>query len=171
MAWHYWLVTGQKDLGFSIKGIGIILIGALSWASGSTYSRRIKSGGAMEVNLGIQAMAAGIGFLIISFLLGESGHITISLKGVLAILYLIIFGSLLGYNSYIYLLSVWPAAKVSTYAYVNPFVAIFLGHLILNEPITVFVFLGTAIILVGVFLVQFSSVKKKDPISSANHLA
>jgi len=158
------VLTGQGNLGISIKGIVVILIGAISWASGSVYSKRIKSGGAMEVNLSIQMLAAGIGFLITGFLLRETSHVAISREGVLAILYLIIFGSLLGYNAYIYLLSVWPAAKAGTYAYVNPFVAIFLGHLILNEPITVFVFLGTAIILVGVFLVQFSKIKKQEPI-------
>ncbi|MEL7564861.1 MAG: EamA family transporter [Dehalobacterium sp.] len=158
------VLTGQEKLGISFKGIVIILIGAISWASGSVYSKRIKSGGAMEVNLSIQMLAAGIGFVITGLLLGEASHASLSLNGVLAILYLIIFGSLLGYNAYIYLLSVWPMAKASTYAYVNPFVAIFLGHLILNEPITVFVFLGTAVILVGVFMVQFSGIKKKEPL-------
>lgn len=158
------VLTGQENLGISFKGIVTLLIGAISWASGSVYSKRIKSGGAIEVNLSIQMLAAGIGFLITGFLLGEASHITISLTGVLAILYLIIFGSLLGYNAYIYLLSVWPTAKAGTYAYINPFVAIFLGHLILNEPITIFVFIGTSVILAGVFLVQFSKPKKKEHI-------
>lgn len=158
------VLTGQDNLGITFKGAGIILLGALSWASGTVYSKRILSGGAMEMNLSIQMLTAGIGFLCAGLLLGEVGHASISLPGALAILYLIIFGSLLGYNAYIYLISVWPTAKAGTYAYINPFVAIFLGHFILQEPITIYVFLGTGIILAGVFLVQFSKIKKEEPL-------
>lgn len=157
------VLTGQKNLDISFIGVVTVLIGAISWASGSVFSKRIKSGGAIEMNLSIQSLAAGLGFLVTGLLLGEANSVTISRSGVLAILYLIFFGSLLGYNAYIYLLSVWPAAKVGTYAYINPFVAIFLGHLILDEPLTIFVFIGTSVILTGVFLVQFSKTKKKEP--------
>lgn len=157
------VLTGQKNLDISLIGAVTVLIGAIFWASGSVFSKRIKSGGAIEVNLSIQSLAAGLGFLFTGLLLGEANSVTISRSGVLAILYLIFFGSLLGYNAYIYLLSVWPAAKVGTYAYINPFIAIFLGHLILDEPLTIFVFIGTAVILTGVFLVQFSKTEKKEP--------
>ncbi len=162
------VLMGQKDMGISFKGVVTLLLGAISWACGSVYSNRIKSSGVMEFDLSIQMLAGGIGLLLIGFLLGEINHVTISLPSLLSILYLIFFGSLLGYNSYIYLLSVWPATKVGTYAYINPFVAIFLGHLILDEPLTIHVLLGTTVILAGVFLVQFTGTKKKKTLEKNN---
>lgn len=158
------LLTGQENLELSLKGVVILLFAALSWATGSVYSKRVKDGGAMETNLSIQMLAASLALILVGFLCGEGSHLTISLSGALAILYLIFFGSLLGYNAYIYLLNVWPTAKVSTYAYINPFVAAFLGYLVLNEPLTLLSLLGTMIILIGVFLVQFSQIQKAKPL-------
>ena len=80
-------------------------------------------------------------------------------------LYLIIFGSLLGYSSYIYVLQIWPAAKAGTYAYVNPLVAVLLGALILGDPFNLKVLASTGVILSGVLLVQISktsSIKRKN---------
>ena len=150
------VLSGQGVLNFTVKGVSFILLGAFFWSSGSIVSKILKSEGAIEYNLSIQMLSGGIGFMIAGLLMGEASHITFTLEGALAILYLITFGSLIGYTSYIYLLSVWPASKAGTYAYVNPFVGIFLGHLILKEPITHNVFIGTTIILLGVFMVQFS---------------
>ena len=116
----------------------------------------------MIVNIGIQMLAGGIALLILGISLGELPRVSISLKGIGALIYLIVFGSLLGYSSYIYILGKWPAAKAGTYAYINPPVAVLLGTLILKEPFTPTVLLATAIILSGVLLVQLSKIKSTD---------
>ena len=75
--------------------------------------------------------------------------------------YLILFGSILGYSSYIYILQKWPASKAGTYAYVNPVVGVFLGAVFLGEPVSSNVYISAIIILGGVFLVQLSKTGKK----------
>ncbi len=154
------VLGGGESLNVSFKGAVCVLFATVFWACGSTFSKRRSTGGAMEYSLSIQMLAGGLGLALAALLTGETEHMSISLPGVLAILYLIFFGSLLGYNAYIYLLSVWPASKAGTYAYVNPFVAILLGYLILDEPLTFHVFFGAGIILLGVFLVQFKGTEK-----------
>jgi len=144
----------------TLLGMGIILLGAASWAFGSVYSKRVRTSVPMMVTLTIQTVAGGVLLLAVGILSGELKGASLSLDGVLAILYLIFFGSLLGYNAYIYLLSVWPAARVSTYAYVNPLVAILLGSLILGEPVGLSVLIASATILAGVFLVQLATAGK-----------
>jgi drug/metabolite transporter (DMT)-like permease len=74
----------------------------------------------------------------------------------LALLYLIVFGSFVGYSSYIYILQKWTAARAGTYAYVNPIVAIILGALLLREPISLSVIISMIIVIIGIILVQSS---------------
>lgn len=75
--------------------------------------------------------------------------------------YLVVFGSLIGYSAYIYVLQKWPAAKAGTYAYVNPVIAVLLGGLILKEPLTLSMLAATAVILAGVLMVQTSRVRER----------
>jgi len=83
--------------------------------------------------------------------------------------YLILFGSILGYSSYIYILQKWPASKAGTYAYVNPVVGVILGAVILGEPVSSNVFISAIIILSGVFLVQMSKTSKKHGQASSEN--
>jgi drug/metabolite transporter (DMT)-like permease len=83
-------------------------------------------------------------------------------RGIGAVVYLIICGSLIGYTAYIYILSRAPATKVSTYAYVNPVVAVFLGWLVLHEKIDAFILAGSAIVIASVIVVTSASVTKKQ---------
>lgn len=148
-----------------IKGAIALLAAALFWATGSVYSKGIKPTGSMIVNISIQMLAGGIGLIILGTSLGELSKVSLSAKGIGALLYLIIFGFWIGYSSYIYVLQKWPAAKAGTYAYVNPPVAVLLGTLILGEPFTLTVLVSTAVILTGVLLVQLSktkSIKKEN---------
>lgn len=88
--------------------------------------------------------------------MGEIYRIQLTINSVGALLYLIVFGSIVGYSCYIYLLQKWPAAKTGTYAYVNPIIAVILGAIILNESLSLSVIISTLIILSGVLLVQKS---------------
>jgi drug/metabolite transporter (DMT)-like permease len=152
-----YLVLGKdSNIDLSLFSVAIVLTGAALWALGSIFSARFKNEGAIEFDLSIQLFVGGCGQIIVGLLAGEASDVSFSLNGSLAILYLIFFGSLLGYNAYIYLLSVWPATRAGTYTYVNPFVAMFLGYLVLREPLSFHIFIGTGIILTGVFMVQYS---------------
>jgi len=126
---------------------------------GSIYSKQFKAKGSIVTHIGIQMTAGGAILTAVGLILGEASRVNLSLKGIGAILYLALFGSILAYSCYIYILMRWPAAKAGTYAYVNPPVAIFLGFLVLKEPISLNVIVCSVIILGGVFLVQTSKLK------------
>jgi drug/metabolite transporter (DMT)-like permease len=85
-------------------------------------------------------------------------------RGLAAVAYLVLGGSLIGYTAYIYILGHAPTAKVSTYAYVNPVVAMFLGWLVLGETIDRFMLAGSVIVIASVILVTSASVRKKSEI-------
>ena len=149
--------TSALDVG----GIVILIAASLSWAIGSVYSKFSKVSGNMLVNISIQMLSGGAALIILGLFLGEWSRVKLSYEGLGALLYLIVFGSIIGYSCYIYLLQKWPAAKVGTYAYVNPLVAILLGTIILKETLTLKIIISTCVILTGVLLVQLSKTKLK----------
>lgn len=142
-------------------GIGGLVLASLLWSIGSVYSKHHPVPGDIFVNSAIQNLVPGVVLATIGFTTGEWPLIHFSTKGMLALLYLIVFGSIIGYTSYVYLLRHVAPAKASTYAYVNPVVAIFLGWLILAEPIDVRTAVAAAIILGGVAIVQTSRLRSK----------
>ncbi len=93
-------------------------------------------------------------------LTGEVHRVAITRRGMLAVLYLVVFGSWVGYTAYIWLLKHVPTPKVATYAYVNPLVALSLGWLVLNEQLDTFMLAGTVIIVAGVALVTTAKVRE-----------
>ncbi|KXG74199.1 EamA family transporter [Thermotalea metallivorans] len=160
------LVFTHSDSGaIDLKGALILLTGTLMWAMGSIYSKSFQASGSIVSHIGIEMLAGGIGLSIVGMILGETSRFHVTLRGIGALLYLIFFGSILAYSCYIYILQKWPAAKAGTYAYVNPPVAVLLGSLILDEPLSFHVIASTGVILMGVFLVQTS---KGVPASQGN---
>lgn len=137
-----------------------LLFGAFSWALGSVLSKRWKSAVDPLVATGWQATFAGVANLIIALLLGEHHRAVWTTRGMAAMAYLVVFGSWIGYTSYVYLLQHVPTSKVSTYAYVNPVVAVFLGWLVLHERVDHFILVGSAIIVAAVVLVTSAKVEK-----------
>ena len=137
-----------------------LLFGSLSWAYGSVLSKMWKSAVDPLVATGWQGTFAGVGNLIIALLLGDHHTVVWTARGLGAIAYLVVFGSWIGYTSYVYLLEHVPTSKVSTYAYVNPVVAVFLGWLVLHERVDHFILLGSAIIIAAVVLVTSAKVEK-----------
>lgn len=141
----------------------ILLCGSMLWAMGSLYSKYSVTNGSTSIKASIQMMTAGVAALIVSFATGEFNHFTwnqITMSSINAMIYLITFGSLVGYIAYIWLLDVRSPAIVGTYAYVNPAVAMFLGWFILNEKISPLQIAALFIILSGVLLVNLSKYKK-----------
>ena len=135
-------------------GLACILLSPLSWGGGSIWSqRRAATPADPRVAVTIQMLAGGAGGAIVATLLGEWGAVRFDAVGgdvLFALVYLVTIGSLVAYNIYTWLLRVAPFGIVSTYAYVNPVVAVLAGSVILAEPISTQLVLGGGIVVVGV---------------------
>lgn len=153
------VLTDWNKSSVDIIGMVLLIIGALSWALGSVYSKSFTTSASTISNIAIQMLSGGICLSIIGAVLGEFQGVQITPKGLGALLYLVVFGSIVAYSCYIYILQKWPAAKAGTYAYVNPPVAVMLGAIILGEVISIKIIFATITILFGVILVQRSKVK------------
>ena len=135
-------------------GIAVILLASLSWSIGSFLSARLPMPANPFAASTIEMIAGGLALGGLSLALGERLHLAeISTRSWAALAYMILIGSLVGFTSYIWLLGNAPISLVSTYAYVNPVVAVILGALIVAEPITTQMAVGGLIIVAGVILV------------------
>jgi len=148
---------GRRELWASISLIG----GSFSWALGSVLARRWQSGMDVFSSTGWQVLAAGAGNFVFALLNGDLNHVTWGSRSLAAVAYLVVCGSWIGYTAYIWLLEHVPTSKVSTYAYVNPVVAVFLGWLVLHERVDRFILAGSAIVVLSVILVTSAKVKEK----------
>jgi drug/metabolite transporter (DMT)-like permease len=141
-----------------LVGAGTLLLSSFSWSLGSVLSRKWQMKVDPFTATGWEMLFAAIGNALVAVLTGEVHRVAITRRGMLAVLYLVVFGSWVGYTAYIWLLKHVPTPKVATYAYVNPLVALFLGWLVLNERLDAFVLAGTVIIVAGVALVTTAKV-------------
>lgn len=132
---------------------------ALSWTAGTIVARRFKMPVSPFAAAGWQMLIAGLVNGTMMLVLGDWGKAQWGVQGYGAVLYLITFGSLVGYTAYIYLLEHVPVAKVATYAYVNPIVAVVLGAIFLHERMVGIEYVGMAAILIAVWLVTSSKLK------------
>jgi drug/metabolite transporter (DMT)-like permease len=154
---HSTSTLGRHELWASLGLIG----GSFLWALGSVLSKRWQSGMDVFSATGWQMMAAGAANFAFAFAVGDLSRVTWTARGLGAVLYLVVCGSWIGYSAYIWLLEHVPTSKVSTYAYVNPVVAMFLGWLILRERVDRFIVMGSVIVVVSVILVISAKVKEK----------
>jgi drug/metabolite transporter (DMT)-like permease len=149
---------------FQLISLILLIIGSISWSGGSLYAK-YKSTGYTTVNTAWQMFSAGIVFLPGSFLTHELNGFhwqTVTLGSWLSLFYLIIFGSLAAYSAYVWLLQVRPATQVSTYAYVNPVVAVLLGVFFAGEKLNVLQLAGLAIILLSVLLINITKYRRQQ---------
>jgi drug/metabolite transporter (DMT)-like permease len=138
--------SGQLDP----LGVLMLMGATLCWASGTFLSPRLRLPSDALTNTGLQQLTGGVALLALGLLSGEAGHIdpaTFSTRSIVALVYLVVFGSLVAFTAYGWLLQHAPVSLVATYAYVNPVVAVILGFLILAEPITPSIVIGAAIIV------------------------
>jgi drug/metabolite transporter (DMT)-like permease len=154
------LLVGPAHLGGSERvdprGAAILVIASLAWACGSLYSKHGGMPSSPMLGVAMQSFAGGVILLVSGLFAGEfhSLHLgAVSLRSWLALAYLIVFGSGIGFSAYIYILHKSTAARVATYAFVNPVVALFLGWLIVGESITLRTVIAAAVILTAVILV------------------
>jgi drug/metabolite transporter (DMT)-like permease len=153
-----------------LLALAALLGGALSWTIGSLLSRRTRLPANSFVAAAWQMLAAGAFNTILGTALGQWPRFHLNSAAVGSLAYLITGGSLLGYTGYIYLLEHVPVAKVSSYAYVNPMVAVLLGIVFLHERPAAEEFAGMAAILVAVFLLTTARVKVRAAGSPAQAL-
>ena len=151
-----------------VAGLLVVVIGSISWAGGSLYSK-YKSNGSTVVNTAWQMLAASVAFTAFSLLNNEWTGFqwqSITPNAWLAVLYLVVMGSLAGYSAYVWLLQVRPATQVSTYAYVNPVVAVLLGVFFAGEHMSLLQIIGLAVILTSVLLINLARYRREQKTTS-----
>jgi drug/metabolite transporter (DMT)-like permease len=134
-----------------------VLAASVSWAAGSIYARRAQLPSSPFLATAMQMLVGGLVLSFMAAIAGEGAQLHLSafsVKSILALAYLIVFGALIAFTAYIWLLGVSTAARVSTYAYVNPAVAVFLGWLLANERLDARAGVAVLIILSAVALVS-----------------
>jgi len=151
------LNPGARDAArVDVLGAAALLGAALSWSAGSIYSRRARGADSPLMAAGANMLLGGAGLAVAAAVTGELAALhtsAITLRSVLALVYLILFGSLVGFTAYTWLLRNTTPARATTYAYVNPVVAIVLGWAVAGEPLTPRILIGAAIILAGVITI------------------
>lgn len=143
--------------GMDLLGAAVLILAAASWAWGSVISKSSPLPQSPFLATSLEMIAGGVLCLLVAGLSGEYRGFSlseVSTRAALAWLYLVVFGSLVAFTAYIWLLGVTSIAKVGTYAYVNPIVAVLLGWAVLGEPVSVRTVVAAAVILLGVALVN-----------------
>lgn len=163
------VVPGQMEGAVNPIGAGVILLGTMAWAAGSLYSRSAPQPDSLLLAIGMQMFVGGTVAMLLGSALGEWQRValaTITTASWIAFFYLLIFATLITFPAYIWLLRVAPAARVSTYAYVNPVVALALGWFVAHEPLTLRSIVAAAMIVVSVVMVitQGMGAPKGEPL-------
>lgn len=152
----------QADGNIRLLAFVVLALSSISWVLGSLYSKNNPAGNSTFMNIAQQLIVAGIASFVIAGLRGEWNTFAIlevPLASLFGLLFLILFGSIAAYVSYIWLLSVKDPVLVSTHTYINPIVAVFIGWIIAGESISPIQFAGLGTILTGVVLTNFSRYK------------
>lgn len=164
------LIGPTQIVGHSEKvnplGLITILAAAVLWSAGSLYSRNAPMPASPLMTTGMEFLAGGFGLLLMGTITGEFSQInipSISLKSILSLVYLITFGSLVGFVAYTWLLRNAPISLVSTYAYVNPLIAILIGNRFAKEVLNLRILVAAVIIIGSVFLINTTILKSKSP--------
>ncbi len=153
-----WLMAPSGDELARVPAVGgmVLMLAAFLWSIGSLLSRRIPRPSSPLVSVAMQMFMGGLVLILAGTVSGEWGRVelaAITTKSVLAMLYLSVIGSMLATTAYIWLLSVRSAAAVSTYAFVNPVIAVFLGWSVGGEYLTPRMMAGAAVIVVAVAII------------------
>lgn len=160
-------LPGSHPAGIALWGVLTVLCGSISWAVGSFSSPRLPVPASPFVATAFEMLAAGVVMLAAGFGTGEGGRLhlaAVPVTGWLALGYLIVFGSLVAFSAYVWLLGHAQLSLTATYAYVNPVVAVALGAFILGEPVTWPILLGGAVVVTGVILVVSGERRARRPL-------
>jgi drug/metabolite transporter (DMT)-like permease len=154
------LLVGPGELagsgGLNSLWAGVVIFASLSWAIGSVYSRTASLPKTPLLGSGMEMLVGGALLLVASLVLGEWAGFqpgNISLLSLVSFIYLIVFGSLIAFSSYVWLLTKTTTARASTYAYVNPVVAVLLGYFLAGEQLTPRTLLASSVIVIAVVVI------------------
>lgn len=154
---------GQLQNSSFLFGVMLAVFSTVAWSFGTVYSSRQKHTIDILFGVGLQMFIAGGIMLVICGITGKYMNLAnASQSSLAALLYLIVFGSLLAYSAYVFAISKLPATQVSVYAYINPIVAVILGWLLISEKMNIVMVLGMLVTLTGVYLVNHESRKSKQ---------
>jgi drug/metabolite transporter (DMT)-like permease len=145
-------------------GAGALVLGTLCWAAGSLYSRKAALPASPLLGTSMEMVMGGLGLLALGTLTGEWRQLNlpaIAANSWWGLAYLVVFGSWVGFGSYTWLLRVAPTSLVSTYAYVNPIVAVLMGNWLAAEPLTPRTLIAAAVIVGSVALTTIANQKVK----------
>jgi drug/metabolite transporter (DMT)-like permease len=165
LVWPELTVGGELGRQFAF-GLIALQIAEIGWALGSSYSRRHARGENAVGAAALQMLFGGVLLAIVATLRGEWSHLTFTWRSGAAELYLIVFGSLVGYTAYVYALKHLPISTVSLYAYINPVIAVILGTMLLGEPFGWRVVVAPLFVFAGVAVVRFSG-RRGSPVRVA----
>jgi len=156
--------------GFDRTGVLVLVAASAFWAIGSIYGRHVRTPAEPFTASALQMLGGGAALTVAALLHGDFAHlspVTVSAHSWLAFAYLTVVGSLVGFSTFVYLMKHSVPARVATYAYVNPIVAVILGWLILGEPITTRTLAAAAAIVVSVALITTQKARQPDPATVA----
>lgn len=149
-----WLLLKSGQQSFAALPCVVILAGGMAWSLGAVLTRSMPLPRSLTLGAGAQMMLGGAVLLALSWATGELHPFPrIQMRAALALLYLIVAGSLLGFTAYVWLLARMPATRVASHAYVNPLVAVALGYFFAGEVLTVRMILASALVVASVFLI------------------
>lgn len=152
------VLFGTEAISADIKGMIFAFLGSLAFTIGSLYAKNRHVEGSLIAHTAAEGLFASLLFFLVGKISGDFVLTNLTFKSMIPVFYVAIADSLIGFMSYNYLMKIWKSSKVSTYAYINPVVALVLAALLLNEPITLGKVGGMIIIIGSVILIQ----KDKD---------
>jgi len=151
------VIENARIDGSLILGILLLSAASIAWAIGSLYSRKTESKTSLQYLIAMQALTGGTLVMLLGVIRGEWIGFSISqvsMSSSLALGYLVVFGTIIAYSTYVWLIKVGNPTIVGTYAYVNPVIALVLGAVLISEPLNTQMLIGTGFILLAIFLVN-----------------
>ncbi len=152
-------------------GAAVVVLASLLWAIGSLYSRRAELPASQTLATGMEMFAGGVLLLVVAASTGELGRFdpsAVSARSVWALAYLIVFGAIVAFSAYVWLLQKTTPARAATYAYVNPVVAVVLGWALASEPLSPRIVVAGAMIVAAVVLIVGRPVRRRAVAPSAS---
>jgi drug/metabolite transporter (DMT)-like permease len=156
LVWPQLTIGGLEGRMF-VAGVIALQIACLGWALGTSYTKRNAIRASALGASAMQMLLSGFMLMAIGTAAGEWAHLTFTVRTAGAMIYLVLFGSIVGYSSYVYALKHLPISTVSLYAYVNPIIAVILGTLLLSEPFSLRIVFATALVFAGIAVVRLKS--------------
>ena len=153
LVWPELTIGGAEGRMF-VAGVIALQIASIGWALGTSYTKRHTMTATPLGATATQMLLSGVMLMAIGTATGEWSRLAFTTRTAAAMVYLVVFGSLVGYSAYVYALKYLPLSTVSLYAYVNPIIAVVLGTLLLSEPFSMRIVFASALVLGGIAVVR-----------------